>query len=270
MKNINNVTIKYYCNSCGEVFDPDIQDPRGPEFGAKLLDYPSDLPKELYRLYMDYWTEFQSVLCYLAVVDCKPGLLVVSEHDKQDYYAMLCRAQGLEVIAHAISTECIILTGQNTGCNECNELMLFIPNSLESNAVYKLMFLMEKYAGTRESVCVDDVFAEDAPDYLTFLRKVDHKRIERPKHDYGTAALVLIDMQDVDGCGAYTVMPIFVFRPLTFGEESQLKNRLSAIRASGNYNEDTDDVIIEYACNDVLGSKGFEWDFAKVSSYIEF
>lgn len=84
MKDIIEARIKYYSNACGDVFAPDIQDPRGPEFGPKLLDYPSDLPKELYRLYMDYWTDALSVLCYAVVLDCTPGLLLVAEYGEQD------------------------------------------------------------------------------------------------------------------------------------------------------------------------------------------
>ena len=271
MKNVNDASIKYYCNACGDVFDPDVQDPRGPEFGAKSLDYPSDLPKELYRVYTDYWTDALSVFCYVVVLDCTPGLLVVSEYGKQDYDRMLCRAQGLETVAHAISLDCTILAGHNTGCDECNEMMLFIPWTEEKTNFYRLMYLMDKYAAldASEGVGLDDLLNNSPSlDYLVFLRKVDRKRAEKPSHT--AASLVILEEKDVDGCGFHSIIPVHVFRTLERSDISSLKERLSAIRASGRYADCTDDVIVSLACEDIIGHAGVDWTLVDVSHYIDF
>lgn len=99
---------------------------------------------------------------------------------------------------------------------------------------------------------------------------LDKMHAKKPKHDSATTSLLLVEQQNVDECGTHTVIPIYVFRLIEPGDETLFKDRLAAVRASGKYSEDTNDAIIECACNDVFGCRGVQWDFAAVASYIEF
>lgn len=165
MEDINYERLAFYCNACGETFNPN---KRAIVSGIEMADgiSPNDLPDALRKVYYQRWTDSLSCLCYLVTLDDLPGLLLISEYSAYDdegnelsptrYLDLMRCAANMDTLFNAISPNIRVLVGKNTGFCECDELATFLPATLTEYEKIRALYICDKAAFNEQFV----------PDYL--------------------------------------------------------------------------------------------------------
>lgn len=127
--------IKYWCNSCGELYHPE-----------KYNIMESDLPEELRKAYNDLWTDSSGSYCYLVEYKDRFGVALINEYD--DYYSKSInlpmddlykgvKKKASELCTMKVFENTIIITTEYQGFNDCHELIVIFPVNTEKN-VFKI------------------------------------------------------------------------------------------------------------------------------------
>jgi hypothetical protein len=177
MKLINYDDISFYCNACGEIFDPHVSaNVNGVAMPKDLT--PDELPLPLRELYEKRWSDGSGSLCYLVMLNKRPGLLLDNEYDdcyaadmgvgmEELYEIMQQRGQHMERLLHAINPAIEVYIGKNSGCSECHELLAFLPADLTDEESIKAFYICYRAAYDAEFIP-----SYKSRDFLTFAQSL--------------------------------------------------------------------------------------------------
>lgn len=123
--------IKYFSNCLGEL-----------HFHGKWDLMYDDLPAELRRAYDEIWSDDYNSLCYLADLCGCYGIYLIREIENDFGDISLEAAEAKKDKIFTMFPNTSVVLGKETGFDECDELIVFIPWNSSKKEVKKIDKLM--------------------------------------------------------------------------------------------------------------------------------
>lgn len=262
MYNNKSPNIKLYCNSLGELFNPDHLVPMGNSLIPADLPSLVHLPLSLQRLYELYWSDgLCGALNYIVELDGQPCLNLVYEFGiKVLNETVIPAAERIEQSLSSVCPQARVYVGDCTGFKERNELSIFIPANAGDKAICHALYVLHVY-GDMNSVDLPSSAAEivESPLFDKFMaehcnfsavRGLDNHHQGQPSH--------LVEFRE-SGCGpAGAVMTARVVSSLPLEKIKQILNDniyLIKVKAAlSNKTVDPDDLIARALNADFAGA----------------